>query len=255
MIDLLLKHKADVNEPPARYAGATALQLSAIRGSIGITKKLIDRGADLNAARAPYRGRTALEGAAEHGRLDTVVLLLELGCSIDGEGRDQYIRAVKLARDNDHVAVASLLQDSGTWTTEDEGILQACKIDEEEYEYLHERCIGPCCSIFTSVYESQDEPRCWEAQSVVSDGDLDLHDETYTTHEDQDIQESPQECTDVEDGEDQVYDTYSPVHSEVQSNVEGHTGGVLVYDSGTVDPMSSWVDWAFDDDGNFVGSL
>ncbi|KAK8128956.1 ankyrin repeat-containing domain protein [Apiospora sp. TS-2023a] len=255
MIDLLLKHKADVNEPPARYAGATALQLSAIRGSIGITKKLIDLGADVNAARAPYRGRTALEGAAEHGRLDTVALLLELGCRIDGKGRDQYIRAVKLARDNDHLALASLLESRGTWTREDERILEACKIDEEEYEYLHERCIGPCCSIFTSVYESPDEPRCWEAQSVVSDGDLDLHDEAYTTHEDQYIQESPQECTDVEDGEDQVYDTYSPVYSEVQSNVEGHTGGVSVNDSGTVDPMSSWGDWAFDDDGNFVGSL
>ncbi|KAK8033810.1 hypothetical protein PG991_003208 [Apiospora marii] len=254
MIDLLLKYKASVNEPPARYAGATALQLAAIQGSIGITKKLIDLGADVNCPRAPYRGRTALEGAAEHGRLDTVVLLLEVGCRIDREGRDQYIRAVKLARDNDHVAIASLLESRGRWTREDELSLEACEINEEEYQDLHEKCAGPCCSISTSVYESPDEPRCWESRSGAFDGDISLHDEDYTMQDDHGMQESPYESAVVKGGKDQFYSACS-LQLEVQPGVEGHTGGVLFDNSDTVGPMSSWGDWAFDDDGIVADSL
>ena len=67
------------------------------------------QGADVNGARAPFRGGTALEGAAEHGRLDTVVLLLEEGCNVDDVGREQCIRAVKLARDNEHMEIPSIL--------------------------------------------------------------------------------------------------------------------------------------------------
>ncbi|KAK8043119.1 hypothetical protein PG994_013602 [Apiospora phragmitis] len=218
MIDLLLRHKANVNEGPARYAGATALQLAAIKGYIGITKKLIDLGADVDGAGAPFRGRTALEGAAEHGRLDTVALLLEVGCHIHGEGRDQYIWAVKLARENDHLALASLLESRGTWTEKDEQNLAACQIDEEE-----------------SVDDNLDEPQCWETGSTGSDGDLDSQDEDYTTQEDQSMPESP--------------------HLAVQDGVEGSTEDVLAGGSGTVDPMSSWGDWAFDDEGNFLGPL
>ncbi|KAK8081085.1 hypothetical protein PG997_008903 [Apiospora hydei] len=255
MMDLLLSHKADLNEPPARYAGATALQLSAIRGSIGITKKLIDLGADVNGARAPYRGRTALEGAAEHGRLDTVGLLLEQGCRIDNEGRDQYIRAVKLARDNDHLALTSLLEARGTWTDEDEHSLIACKIDEEEFVDPHEGCLGVCCSDFRSVDDDIDEPRCWETRSGVFEGDPTSHYEDCTMQEERSTPESPREYADLGEGEDHFYDGDSPIELAAQHGIEGSSEGGMVDCSVTEDGMSDWVNWAFDDGGNFLGPL
>lgn len=253
-IDMLLTHKASVNEPPARHAGATALQLAAIQGSIGLTKKLIDLGADVNGARAIWYGRKALEGAAERVRLDTVMLLLEEGCNIHGEGREQCIRAVKLARDNDHMEVASMLKERGVWTDEDEQGISSGQIDEE-YEDPHDGCCGKLCDDCQSVDENEDKPRCWESGSEVSEDGFNSHDEDYSIQEDHSKQESTHESAVLEEGEDQFYNISSPVQLEVQPNVEGYTGGVLVDNSGTVDPMPSWDDWAFDDDGNFVGSL
>ena len=52
--------------------GATALQLAAIKGYIGIARRLIDLGASVNEAPAESNGRTALQGAAECGRGNTL---------------------------------------------------------------------------------------------------------------------------------------------------------------------------------------
>ncbi|TEA18189.1 Protein fem-1-like protein C [Colletotrichum sidae] len=79
MIDLLLEEGANVNQAAANYHGATALQVSAIKGYLGIAEVLIDRGAHVDAKRAAVGGRTALEGAAEHGRIDIIQYLLSMG--------------------------------------------------------------------------------------------------------------------------------------------------------------------------------
>jgi ankyrin repeat protein len=57
-----------------------------------------------------------LEGAAEHGHIDTVRLLLETGASIEGNGRKQYGRAVRLAEKNAAYATANLLKSISSWT-------------------------------------------------------------------------------------------------------------------------------------------
>ncbi|GAA85520.1 hypothetical protein AKAW_03634 [Aspergillus luchuensis IFO 4308] len=124
-IDLinLLDHGANVNSAPSEYGGATALQIAAIQGYLGIARKLIDLDADVNAAPARLNGRTALEGAAEHGRIDMLRLLLDEGASLVGNyGERQYWRAVELAEGNGHMAAAKLLtsfkdkvEESGNW--------------------------------------------------------------------------------------------------------------------------------------------
>ncbi|KAI0174142.1 hypothetical protein BJ166DRAFT_138281 [Pestalotiopsis sp. NC0098] len=121
---LLLDHGADVNGPAARVRGATALQLACIKGNIDIVRLLISEGADVNAPGAEYFGRTALEGAAEHGRLDTACFLLARDCEVAGVFRRQYIRAVGFSRAQGHHVLSKLLQKHGTWTEEDEHLLQ-----------------------------------------------------------------------------------------------------------------------------------
>ena len=79
-------------------------------GSINIARLLLERGADVNAPPAKFDGRTALEGASENGRLDVTQLLLENGVRLDGAMRIHYIRAVAYASREGHVALATLLK-------------------------------------------------------------------------------------------------------------------------------------------------
>jgi ankyrin repeat protein len=116
LVNMLLEARADVNAPPAYLGGATAMQIAAIQGYLGIARKLLEAGANVNAARGPFHGRTALEGAAENGRIDMLHLLLSEGTLIEGRGRRQYIRAVKLAETNGHNAAAKLLKSYSCWT-------------------------------------------------------------------------------------------------------------------------------------------
>jgi ankyrin repeat protein len=116
LVDMLLEAGADVNAPPGDLSGATALQIAAIQGYLGVARKLLDAGANVNAARAHFHGRTALEGAAENGRIDMLHLLLSEGALIEGRGRRQYIRVVKLAKINGHNAAAKLLKSYSCWT-------------------------------------------------------------------------------------------------------------------------------------------
>lgn len=109
IVDCLLKAGAEVNAPPARQRGGTALQLAAAHGHIGLVRHLIDLGADVNAPPTEREGRTALEGAAECGRLDIVKLFLCHGALTTGVGRHHYLRATLLATREGHDAVAELL--------------------------------------------------------------------------------------------------------------------------------------------------
>lgn len=110
IVELLLEHGADVNAPPAREFGATALQFAAIKGFLGIAYLLLQYDADVNAPAAEVDGRTALEGAAEHGRVDMVQLLLNSGANIFQDGQEQYENAVRRALENGHRAVRRLLE-------------------------------------------------------------------------------------------------------------------------------------------------
>ena len=74
---------ADVNAPPAVRGGATALQLAAIGGYIGIVVVLLDNGANVFASAARMNGRTAREGAPEHGRIDMIKVLFN---ATEGKG-------------------------------------------------------------------------------------------------------------------------------------------------------------------------
>lgn len=113
LMNLLLRHGARVDGPPARNRGATALQIAAIRGYIGIARRLIDLGASVNEPPAIINGRTALEGAAEHGRLDMLQLLLDEGALVVGDGEKHYQRAIQLAERHGHGAAARLLRSFG----------------------------------------------------------------------------------------------------------------------------------------------
>ncbi|KAI8658912.1 hypothetical protein NCS55_01169800 [Fusarium keratoplasticum] len=112
LVQFLLDNGADVNAKPAVYGGITALQGSAISGDIKLAAQLIHKGADVNGAPSFVEGRYAIEGAAEHGRLDMVGLLLHAGARgnvLNGTG---FKRAIELATENEHFAIANLLKNA-----------------------------------------------------------------------------------------------------------------------------------------------
>ena len=109
MVEHLINDGANVNAPAAGCGGATALQSACIHGYAGIVDLLLRNGADMNAPRSAWEGRTALEGAAEHGRLDIVVILMNAGVRIDGNFRQQFDQAIRLAQLNGQATVADYL--------------------------------------------------------------------------------------------------------------------------------------------------
>jgi hypothetical protein len=110
IFNLLIEHGADVNAPAAEDGGATALQIAAIQGYIGIARKLLDLGSDVNQDPAWENGRTALMGAAEYGRIDMLQMLLDEGAQVVGEYEGYYYEAVALAEGRGHYAAARLLK-------------------------------------------------------------------------------------------------------------------------------------------------
>ncbi|KAK2029600.1 ankyrin repeat protein, partial [Colletotrichum zoysiae] len=125
LFERLLTLGADINAPPStNNRGATALQVASINGYFGLVSRILDLHADPNAPGAEINGRTALEGAAEHGRLDVVQLLLNSGVQTCGEGRRQYVRAIKFARTEGHHTVVKLLKSHRPWTEADQEALE-----------------------------------------------------------------------------------------------------------------------------------
>ncbi|KAH6718728.1 ankyrin repeat-containing domain protein [Leptodontidium sp. MPI-SDFR-AT-0119] len=150
LVHRLIDAGADVNGPAARHSGATALQLAAAKGYFGLAKLLIEHGADINADGARKSGRTALEIAAEHGRIDIVQFFLNHvpGALTNGDHTHKYIRAVRFAERNGHMAAAMVLRNCRDWSPQDFELY-------EEYEELSDQEDEPG--------EGLDEIDEWEA--------------------------------------------------------------------------------------------
>ncbi|PVH72585.1 ankyrin, partial [Cadophora sp. DSE1049] len=112
LMALLVENGADINAPPAKYGGVTALQGAAIAGNIKIVMLLIEMGALVNAPPSEREGRMALDGAAEHGRLDTVQLLLTSGAECMEPGISGWDSAIRLAEGNGHFVIADILREN-----------------------------------------------------------------------------------------------------------------------------------------------
>ncbi|GKT52295.1 sexual development regulator VELC [Colletotrichum spaethianum] len=139
MVNILLEAGADVNVPAAEGYGATALQLAAIKGLLGLANTFIDLGASVNAPRARKGGRTTIEGAAEHGKIDMIVFLLGQGVKTTGNGRLQYLRAIKFAERRGHLTAARLLRNHREWTLDDHSWWDELEdLPDEGWEDFHE---------------------------------------------------------------------------------------------------------------------
>lgn len=114
-INFLIKKGADVNAPPALKDGLTALQCAAMRGSMNIVGLLLDHGADANALSGHhgfFKGFCrAIDIAAVYSRLDTVHFLISAGARSQQPGLTGFDGAITIATDQEHFAVADLLQE------------------------------------------------------------------------------------------------------------------------------------------------
>lgn len=108
--ELLLKRGADPNGSAAHKGGGTALQVASINGYLRIVQLLLEHGADVNAPASKVEGRTPLEGAAEHGRLDMVAYLLKAGAGHGGKDKKDFERAIGRAEKNCYPYIADLLK-------------------------------------------------------------------------------------------------------------------------------------------------
>ena len=140
VLNMLLKGGAELNAPALPNGGVTALQIACIRGFFGIVEKLISLGADVNAPRAKAFGRTALEEAAEHGRIDIIQLLLCHGANTRGQGRIQFIQAIKLAEHECHYSAVGILRSHREWDDTDEALYRSANdhIDQVDHNVYRE---------------------------------------------------------------------------------------------------------------------
>jgi ankyrin repeat protein len=104
------------------YSGATALQLAAMSGYVGIATFLLEHGADPNYPPAEGAGRTAFEAAAEWARIDMMSLLMQAGVQLEMEVGDppesQFERAQRFAEKNGFPASKRYVRFLSTQTPE-----------------------------------------------------------------------------------------------------------------------------------------
>ncbi|KAJ8115899.1 hypothetical protein OPT61_g2562 [Boeremia exigua] len=88
LVRYFIERGATVDAAPV-YGGATALQLAAMSGHLGIATLLIEHGANVNHPPARGPGRTAFEAAAEWCRPDMMHLLVQHGVLLDLEVEEE----------------------------------------------------------------------------------------------------------------------------------------------------------------------
>jgi ankyrin repeat protein len=80
------------------YSGGTPLQLAALKGHTGIASLLLENGANVNHPPSKGDGRTALETAAEWNMMTLLVSWrVKFDLMVEKEGRTQYERALDFA--------------------------------------------------------------------------------------------------------------------------------------------------------------
>ena len=113
VVKLLLKHKADPNQPRADD-GQTAVYVSALLGNVELLNVLLEHKADPNQARTDKFGTTPVFMAAAKGNVEVVKLLLRHNANPNLATTDGYgATPVYVAAQNDHVAVLELLLQNG----------------------------------------------------------------------------------------------------------------------------------------------
>ncbi|KAJ8130808.1 hypothetical protein O1611_g2821 [Lasiodiplodia mahajangana] len=111
LIKFLIDQGSDVNAPPAKYCGMTALQIAAREGDIGTALVLLEHGANINAAPGKISGFCALDAASWLGRLDMVKLLLSMAAHSHDRGLTGYEGAIRIAVVHGHMTVADLIRE------------------------------------------------------------------------------------------------------------------------------------------------
>ncbi|EEU43627.1 uncharacterized protein NECHADRAFT_82615 [Fusarium vanettenii 77-13-4] len=211
LVSCLLERGAKVNAPPSFDRGATALQVAAMKGYLGLARHLLDCGARVNARGADWHGRTALEGAAERGRLDMLELLIRDALTT-GNGRRQFIRAVKFATEGGYYAAADLLRRSREWTEEDEHLFVSEDLIDREGNY---RELGCCDEIHGSGTECIRDSReskdsCSESEDKCSESEDSYFESEDSCSESEDsCSESEDSCSESEDSCSESGDAYS----------------------------------------------
>lgn len=204
--ELVVGCGADVDGPVAADAGASALQLAAMAGRMGVARRLVGGGARVDRGRAERFGRTALEGAAEMGRLDMVHFLLERGARITGGwGTWQYLRAVRFARRNGHLAVARLLEGRRRWGRVDWVRFENPGLLDEVFVLDQQPPRGFRSSTSDEDEEEEfDESEDDEEAYDDSEGDFESYDDSDEEYERENEQlEGKKEREDEEDGEEE----------------------------------------------------
>ncbi|KAJ5132306.1 ankyrin repeat-containing protein [Penicillium atrosanguineum] len=110
IVEILLHHKADVNTPAVRYHGFTALQGAAFRGHCRIVRRLLDVGADVNAQGSYYNGYTALSAAAECGHYEITRMLLDAGADVSATSGNKKWTAAQIATFRGQKAITEIFQ-------------------------------------------------------------------------------------------------------------------------------------------------
>lgn len=111
IVERLIEACADINAPAAYAHGATALQAATTHGYVRIMEILLDRGVEVDAPGSKVCGKTALETASESGRLDAVSMLLQAGAGRGGEDKLQFERAMSLAKRNGFAYICDMMKD------------------------------------------------------------------------------------------------------------------------------------------------
>ena len=114
IMQILLRHGADVNASAADERGMTALQVAAGAGNCELVQNLLDSGSKIDAAASPSEGRTALQAAAEHGNVDLAKMLIRAGADVNADPSPKGGRTcLQAAVEQRHVDMVSMLLNEG----------------------------------------------------------------------------------------------------------------------------------------------